>query len=352
MKALVTGGAGFIGSALVRRLVADGNKVLNFDKLTYAGNLATISACADNENYAFMRGDVANATEMEQAFHSFRPDLVFHLAAESHVDRSIDGPGTFIKTNILGTYTLLEVALAYWQKARFASSFRVILISTDEVYGSLPETGAFSEETAYAPNSPYSASKAAADHLGRAWFQTFGLPTVNTNCSNNYGPFQHPEKLIPTVIRSALAGNPIPIYGAGSNIRDWIYVDDHVQGLLDVAHAGRPGERYNLGGRAEMANLSMAKHLCAVLDQLRPKADGTSYADQITFVADRPGHDHRYAVDSTRAETELAWRRRETLESGLERTVAWYLDNQLWLALDTEPGRLGLKQRGAVNDAG
>lgn len=344
MRALVTGGCGFIGSALIRRLVADGSNVLNFDSLTYAGNLATVAQCTGENNYAFMQGDVADAAEMALAFARFQPDVVFHLAAESHVDRSIDGPGAFIKTNILGTYTLLEAALAHWRQGDSASSFRVVLISTDEVYGSLGETGAFSEETAYAPNSPYSASKAAADHLGRAWCQTFGLPVINTNCSNNYGPFQHPEKLIPTVIRSALAGNPIPIYGAGSNIRDWIYVDDHVQGLLDVARAGRLGERYNLGGRAEMTNLDMAKHLCAALDRLQPKANGTSYANQIAFVADRPGHDHRYAVDSTKAETELAWRRRETLKSGLERTVAWYLNHHEWLVPNTEQVRLGLKR--------
>ncbi len=345
MRAMVTGGAGFIGSALVRRLVADGANVLNFDKLTYAGNLSTIAACAGRDNYAFIQGDVAESAEMARAFDDFRPDVVFHLAAESHVDRSIDGPGAFIRANILGTYTLLEVALAYWQQGR-EPTFRVILISTDEVYGSLPETGAFSEETAYAPNSPYSASKAAADHLGRAWCQTFGLPVINTNCSNNYGPFQHPEKLIPTIIRSALAGKPIPIYGAGSNIRDWIYVDDHVQGLLDVARAGRLGERYNLGGRAEITNLELANRLCAAIDILRPKADGTSYADQIAFVADRPGHDQRYAVDSTKAETELTWRRRETLETGLERTVQWYLEHQEWLAPDTGQSRLGLRRTG------
>jgi len=342
MRAMVTGGAGFIGSALVRRLVAAGSSVLNFDKLTYAGNLATVAQCASESNYGFTQGDVANAAEMAEAFDRFQPDVVFHLAAESHVDRSIDGPGAFIKTNILGTYTLLEAALVYWRQRGFASSFRVVLISTDEVYGSLGETGAFSEGTAYAPNSPYSASKAAADHLGRAWFQTFGLPVINTNCSNNYGPFQHPEKLIPTVIRSALAGNSIPIYGAGSNVRDWIHVDDHVQGLLDVARSGRLGERYNLGGRAEMTNLELAKQLCDTLDLLHPRADGARYADQIAFVVDRPGHDHRYAVDSTKAETELAWKRRETLETGLASTVSWYLDHHEWLAPDAEPGRLGL----------
>lgn len=344
MRALITGGAGFIGSALVRRLVAEGVEVLNFDKLTYAGNLATVTQSASERNYKFFQGDVANPADVSQAFEDFRPDVVFHLAAESHVDRSIDGPGTFIHTNIVGTYNLLEVALRSWKQNMLGNGLRVILISTDEVYGSLPETGAFSETTAYAPNSPYSASKAAADHLGRAWHQTFGLPVINTNCSNNYGPFQHSEKLIPTVIRSALAGHPIPIYGSGANIRDWIYVDDHVQGLLDVARNGCVGGRYNLGGRAEATNLDLARRLCALLDRLLPRAGGGSYVEQIEFVTDRPGHDHRYAVDSTKAETELGWNRRETLETGLFRTVNWYLDNTDWLESASDLGRLGLQR--------
>lgn len=344
MRALVTGGAGFIGSALVRRLVAKGSDVLNFDKLTYAGNLAALAECAGADNYNFFHGDVAEADDIGRAIDNFRPDVIFHLAAESHVDRSIDGPGSFITTNILGTYTLLERALGYWKRAARADGFRLVLISTDEVYGSLPEIGAFSETTAYAPNSPYSASKAAADHLGRAWCQTYGLPVINTNCSNNYGPFQHSEKLIPTIIRSALSGQSIPIYGAGRNIRDWIFVDDHVEGLLEVGRRGRIGERYNLGGRAEMTNLDLAQTLCALLDSLRPKGDGSRYADQITFVVDRPGHDHRYAVDSTKAETELGWKRRETLKTGLLNTVTWYLNNLDWLAPASDQGRLGLQR--------
>ncbi|MGD9980984.1 MAG: dTDP-glucose 4,6-dehydratase [Hyphomonadaceae bacterium] len=342
-RVLVTGGAGFIGSALVRRLVVDGHAVLNVDKLTYAGDLRTVAACEGRPNYAFAEADISDADAMRDAFAEFQPTRVIHLAAESHVDRSIDGPGAFIDTNIVGTYVLLDAALAYWRALGEADeNFHFLHVSTDEVYGSLGEAGAFHEETPYAPNSPYSASKAAADHLARAWRHTYGLPVLISNCSNNYGPYQHPEKLIPTVLRNALAGNPIPIYGAGANVRDWLYVDDHVDALLTIVERGRLGEKYNVGGSSESSNLALAERLCALLDELRPRHDGQSYAKQITMVRDRPGHDFRYAIDASKLARELGWRPSETLETGLRKTVRWFLENADWLASKRDEGRLGL----------
>ena len=339
MRFIVTGGAGFIGSAVVRRLVAQGAEVLSIDKLTYAGDLRSVAECQGRPHYRFLHADIADGAAISSAFRDFAPDRLIHLAAESHVDRSIDGPAAFLHTNVVGTFALLEAALAYWRK--HAADFRFIHVSTDEVYGSLGAHGRFSETSPYAPNSPYSASKAAADHLARAWGETYGLPVSITNCSNNYGPFQHPEKLIPTVIRSALSGQPIPIYGKGDNVRDWIYVEDHVSGLLEVAANGRPGEKYNLGGAAETSNLELARRICVLLDEAAPRNAG-SYADQLSFVTDRPGHDFRYAIDSAKAESELGWRRDETLDSGLRKTVAWYLDHRDWLESVQDEGRLGL----------
>jgi dTDP-glucose 4,6-dehydratase len=343
MRVIVTGGAGFIGSAVVRRLVSQGASVLNIDKLTYAGDLRSVAECEANLNYQFLRADITDVTTIAAAFNDFRPTAVLHLAAESHVDRSIDGPAEFVTTNIIGTYVLLEQALQYFRRGgRSADDFRFILVSTDEVYGSLGERGLFSETTPYAPNSPYSASKASADHLGRAWHETYGLPVVVTNCSNNYGPYQNSEKLIPTVIRSALAGRPIPVYGKGENVRDWIFVDDHVQGLFDVLSRGCAGQKYNFGGSAEISNIEFVRSLCALLDKRAPLASGATYADQIEYVADRPGHDFRYAIDTSKAERELGWHRKETLGSGLARTVAWYLDNRDWIESKRDFGRLGL----------
>lgn len=333
-RVLVTGGAGFIGSAAVRFLVGEGVEVLNVDKLTYAGNLSSVACVAERPNYHFMRADVCDAEAMGRAFAEFRPDGVLHLAAESHVDRSIDGPGLFLRTNVMGTYTLLEAARAYWNtlEGEAREAFRFLLISTDEVYGSLGPDGLFSEQTNYDPRSPYSASKASADHLASAWFHTYGLPTLKTNCSNNYGPYHYPEKLIPLVTLNALAGRPLPIYGKGENVRDWLYVEDHVRALWLALNRGRPGETYNVGGHNERTNLQVVQSVCALLDELRPRADGKSYAGQITFVRDRPGHDARYAIDPSKLMSELGWRPQETFETGLRHTVRWYLDNASWWA--------------------
>lgn len=332
-RILVTGGAGFIGSALVRHLIANTNhRVLNIDKLTYAGNLASLAPVSSSNRYGFIRADICDAAAVRAAIQDFRPDVVTHLAAESHVDRSIDGPAAFIETNVMGTFTMLAEALAYWRglpdDARAA--FRFHHISTDEVFGSLGAEGSFTEETPYAPRSPYSASKASSDHLVRAWHDTYGLPTLVTNCSNNYGPYHFPEKLIPLVIIKALAGEPLPIYGRGDNVRDWLYVEDHVRALTRVFEAGAAGATYIIGGRSERTNLEVVKGLCACLDRLRPRADGRSYEGQITYVTDRPGHDHRYAIDPSRLERELGWRARVTFEEGLETTARWYLDNEPW----------------------
>jgi dTDP-glucose 4,6-dehydratase len=326
---IVTGGAGFIGSALVRRLVADGHDVLNIDKLTYAGDLRSIAECAGAANYRFLEEDIVNVQAMTRAFDAHRPVAVFHLAAESHVDRSIHDARSFIQTNLVGTSVLLEVALDFWRQRGPAQDFRFIHVSTDEVYGSLGREGSFTEDTKYDPRSPYSAAKAGSDHLVSAWFHTYDLPTIISNCSNNFGPYQHPEKFIPTVIRSVLSGNPIPVYGAGENVRDWLYVDDHVDGLIKAWEVGRPGEKYNFGGDCELANLQLAKHICEALSQQRPPQSG-SYEDLVQFVADRPGHDFRYAVNSDKSKRALSWTRRHSFESALEATIQWYLMNPEW----------------------
>lgn len=348
MKILVTGGAGFIGSAVVRHAVARGHAVVNVDALTYASCLENVASVADSPLYAFEKVDIRDRASLGRTFVAHEPDVVMHLAAESHVDRSIDGPADFIETNITGTFNMLEVARSYWTSKGKPSAFRFHHISTDEVFGSLPADPSvkFTEDTAYDPRSPYSASKASSDHLVRAWHETYGLPVVLTNCSNNYGPFHFPEKLIPVIILNALAGKPLPIYGDGSNIRDWLYVEDHADALLLVVEKGQVGRSYNIGGENERTNLELVKVLCAILDRLRPKAEGR-YADQITFVTDRPGHDARYAIDPSRIRAELGWRPSVTVEEGLERTVRWYLDNEdWWRPLQARAGvgvRLGTK---------
>ena len=328
MKLLVTGGAGFIGSAVVRMAVGRGYEVVNLDALTYAACLENVASVAGSNLYAFEHADIRDRPALDRIFATHKPDAVMHLAAESHVDRSIDGPADFIATNILGTFNMLEAARSYWVASGRPAGFRFHHISTDEVFGSLGPTGQFTETTPYDPRSPYSASKASSDHLVRAWAETYGLPVVMTNCSNNYGPFHFPEKLVPVVILNALAGRPIPVYGAGENVRDWLYVEDHADALLLVLQKGALGRSYNIGGENERSNIDLVRTICGVLDRLRPKA--TPYADQITFVTDRPGHDARYAIDPTRIRTELGWRPSVTVEQGLERTVQWYLNNESW----------------------
>jgi len=328
MKILVTGGAGFIGSAVVRHAVRAGHSVVNLDALTYAANPENVRPVANSPLYQFEHADIRDRAALDRIFEAHAPDAVMHLAAESHVDRSIDGPGDFVDTNITGTFNLLEAARAHWVRQGRPEAFRFHHISTDEVYGTLGPTGQFTEDTPYAPNSPYSASKAASDHLVRSWHETYGLPVLVTNCSNNYGPYHFPEKLIPVVILKALAGEPIPVYGAGENIRDWLYVEDHADALLTVLTRGAVGRTYNIGGENERRNIDLVRTICAILDEKRPKA--TAYADQITFVTDRPGHDLRYAIDPTRIRTELGWRPSVTVEEGLARTVQWYLDNDAW----------------------
>jgi len=333
MKILVTGGAGFIGSAVCRLFVGElGATVLNVDKLTYAANLASLKSLADYPRYRFHRADIGDRPAIADLLRSLAPDAILHLAAESHVDRSIDGPGEFIKTNIDGTYALLETALEYWRglPADRAARFRFHHVSTDEVFGSLGPDGKFSEESRYQPNSPYAASKAASDHLVRAWQETFGLPVVLSNCSNNYGPYHFPEKLIPLAILKALHGEPIPVYGKGDNVRDWLYVDDHARALHAVLTRGRPGDSYNIGGDGERTNLEVVAGICELLDQLQPRSPHRPHAQLIEFVADRPGHDRRYAMDASKIQRELGWRPRETFETGLRNTVAWYLDNRWW----------------------
>jgi dTDP-glucose 4,6-dehydratase len=331
MKLLVTGGAGFIGSAVVRLAIARGHHVVNLDALTYAACLDNVASVADSPAYAFEQADIRDRAALDRIFATHQPDAVMHLAAESHVDRSIDGPGDFIETNITGTYNMLEAARAYWTSAGKPAAFRFHHISTDEVFGSLPADPSvkFTEDTPYDPRSPYSASKAASDHLVRAWHETYGLPVVLTNCSNNYGPYHFPEKLVPVIILNALAGKPLPIYGDGSNIRDWLFVEDHADALLLVLEKGALGRSYNIGGENEKTNLDLVRTLCAILDDLHPKTSG-SYADQITFVTDRPGHDARYAIDPARIRAELGWRPSVTVEQGLRRTVQWYLDHEAW----------------------
>jgi len=353
MKILVTGGAGFIGSALVRHVIAerDGDHVLNLDKLTYAGTLTSLRAVEGNPRYRFVQGDICDRGLVARLLSEFAPDVVIHLAAESHVDRSIEGPGAFVETNVVGTYTLLDAALAYWRTldAGRRAAFRFHHVSTDEVFGSLGPTGFFTEQTAYSPRSPYSASKAASDHLVMAWHHTYGLPVLLTNCSNNYGPHQFPEKLIPLMIIKSLAGETLPVYGRGDNIRDWLYVDDHVRALCAVFDHGHVGETYNIGGNAERSNLTVVQTICAILDRLRPRPDRRPYAEQIGFVADRPGHDQRYAIDAAKIRRELGWEPRESFETGMAATVAWYLENEPWwraLEVSRYGGeRLGLARR-------
>ena len=328
MKLLVTGGAGFIGSAVVRLAVARGHEVVNLDALTYAACLENVASVSASPLYSFEQADIRDLPALEAIFHKHQPDAVMHLAAESHVDRSIDGPQAFIETNVMGTYNMLQAARQYWEGRGKPDAFRFHHISTDEVFGSLGATGQFTEETPYDPRSPYSASKASSDHLVRAWAETYGLPVVLTNCSNNYGPFHFPEKLIPVVILSALAGKPIPIYGKGENVRDWLYVQDHADALLLVLEKGAFGRSYNIGGENERSNLELVKTICAILDALKPAA--APYADLIEFVSDRPGHDLRYAIDPTRIREELGWRPSVTVEEGLEKTVLWYLENEEW----------------------
>jgi dTDP-glucose 4,6-dehydratase len=344
MKILVTGGAGFIGSAVVRLAVARGHHVVNLDALTYAACLDNVASVAGSPLYAFEHADIRDRAALDRILAAHRPDAVLHLAAESHVDRSIDGPAAFIDTNVTGTYTLLEAARAWWQRAGRPDRFRLHHVSTDEVFGSLGAEGKFTEDTPYDPRSPYSASKAASDHLVRAWHETYGLPVLLTNCSNNYGPFHFPEKLIPVVILNALAGRPIPVYGRGENVRDWLFVEDHADALLCVLERGRVGRSYNIGGENEARNIDLVRMICGILDAMRPGP--RPYADQITFVTDRPGHDARYAIDPARIRAELGWRPSVTLDEGLRRTVRWFLDNEAWWrALQSRDGvgrRLGV----------
>ncbi len=343
MKLLVTGGAGFIGSAVIRLAIARSHEVINLDALTYAACLENVADVAQNPTYVFEHANICDADRLDMIFQTHAPDAVMHLAAESHVDRSIDGPDAFIQTNVTGTYTLLQAARKYWDAQGRPEGFRFHHISTDEVYGSLGDSGQFTEDTPYAPNSPYSASKAASDHLVRAWGETYGLPYVMTNCSNNYGPFHFPEKLIPVVILNALAGKDIPVYGAGENVRDWLFVEDHADALLRVLSHGTVGRSYNIGGENEVKNIDLVKMICAILDRLRPT--DRPYCSQIRFVTDRPGHDLRYAIDPSRMRDELNWRPSVTLQQGLEKTVQWYLDNETWWrALQSRDGvgkRLG-----------
>lgn len=348
MKILVTGGAGFIGSALVRMIINQTeHEVLNIDKLTYAGHLESLELVADSERYQFEQVDICDIDEIERIFNEFQPDVIMHLAAESHVDRSIDGSAEFIKTNINGTHTLLEQAKKYWQglEGERKDKFRFLHVSTDEVYGELGDEGFFTEETSYDPRSPYSSSKAASDHLVRAWYHTYGLPVLITNCSNNYGPYQFPEKLIPVVLLKALQGENIPVYGTGENVRDWLFVDDHARALLEVVNSGKLGETYNIGGHNEKQNIEVVHTICDTLDELVPKK--TKYREQISFVTDRPGHDFRYAIDASKIERELGWTPKETFDSGIKKTIQWYLDNMDWAEAVTDKNynleRLGTK---------
>lgn len=333
MKILVTGGAGFIGSAVIRHLIENTKySVVNVDKLTYAGNTESLKCISDSDRYAFVEADICDQKKIAEVFEVHRPDAVMHLAAESHVDRSIDGPSAFIETNIVGTFSMLACAKNYWDALddEGQGDFRFHHISTDEVYGSLGDEGLFTETTPYDPRSPYSASKASSDHLVQAWFHTYGLPVLITNCSNNYGPYHFPEKLIPLVILNALDMKPLPIYGKGDNIRDWLYVEDHAKAILTVVEKGVPGETYNVGGRNERTNLEVVEAICDTLDKLKPAKDGTVYRDLITFVKDRPGHDKRYAIDATKLEDKLGWQAEEDFDSGIAKTIQWYLDNEWW----------------------
>jgi dTDP-glucose 4,6-dehydratase len=328
---LVTGGAGFIGSALIRYVLASTqHRIVNVDKLTYAGNLESLPNTANNPRYAFEQSDICDRAALERIFQQHKPDAVLHLAAESHVDRSIDGPGAFIQTNVVGTFTLLDVARHYWKSLAENNSFRFLHVSTDEVYGSLGETGYFTEETPYDPRSPYSSSKAASDHLVKAWFHTYGLPIVVTNCSNNYGPYQFPEKLIPTVILKSLRGENIPVYGDGGAIRDWLYVDDHVRAILAALEKGQIGETYNIGTNAEKTTVQMVEAITTLLDELVPASPYKPHKSLMKFVTDRPGHDRRYAIDASKIKRDLGWSPQESFETGMRKTVQWYLDNSEW----------------------
>jgi dTDP-glucose 4,6-dehydratase len=347
MRVLITGGAGFIGSAVCRLLIAKtDHQVVNVDKLTYAGNLDSLRPISQDPRYTFLKADICDGPAMAQLFSEFRPDVVLHLAAESHVDRSITGSRTFIDTNIVGTHTMLEAARRYWSDLTGSTrqNFRFLHVSTDEVYGSLGAEGLFTESTAYDPSSPYAASKAASDHLAVAWHRTYGLPVIVSNCSNNYGPYHFPEKLIPLMILHAYEGKPLPVYGNGSNVRDWLYVEDHAKALYLIARNGLPGETYNVGGRNERTNLQVVQGICTVLDELHPA--GAPHQRHITYVTDRPGHDHRYAIDASKLERELGWRAEETFDSGLFKTIQWYLENEWWwspLRKDVYAGeRIGL----------
>ena len=346
---LVTGAAGFIGSNLAHLLVAAGHKVIVYDKLTYAGNYSSLEPLEGN-NFIFIKGDICDTELVYDSFAKYNVEAVFHLAAESHVDRSIDGPSEFINTNITGTFSMLSAARKYYESlgGGVRENFRFLHISTDEVYGSLGETGYFTENTPYAPNSPYSASKASSDHLVRAWFHTYGLPVLTTNCSNNYGPRQFPEKLIPLITHNALAGKPLPIYGDGKNIRDWLYVEDHCKALYTVIKSGRPGETYNVGGNCEKQNIEIVRTICSILDEMRPKPAGR-YEEQITFVKDRPGHDRRYAIDASKIRRELGWQPQETFESGIRKTIGWYLENEKWVA-DIISGKYQCQRLGIIEN--
>lgn len=332
MKIFITGGAGFIGSNFILKYI-DKHQFLNYDKLTYAGNLDNLNSLKNHDNYTFMKGDIQDYNQLENAILSFKPEIVINFAAESHVDRSIDGPKEFIKTNILGTYELLQCNLNYFKSldTKKKKTFKLLHISTDEVYGSLKNEGKFTEKTSYAPSSPYSASKASSDHLVKAWYKTFGLPILITNCSNNYGPYQFPEKLIPLIITNCLEGKQLPIYGDGSNVRDWIYVKDHCKAIHKVIQKGKIGETYNIGGNCELTNLSMVEKICTIMDIQKPASSGKSYKELIRFVKDRPGHDFRYAIDSSKLEKELDFKISETIESGLSKTISWYLNNTKWI---------------------
>ncbi|MDR2780339.1 MAG: dTDP-glucose 4,6-dehydratase [Synergistaceae bacterium] len=347
-KLLVTGGAGFIGSNLIKYAIEKGYGVANLDKLTYAGNLSSLQSLAGDSSYTFVKGDICDRALLKSVFDSQEPDAVLHLAAESHVDRSIDGPADFINTNIVGTFTLLEAARRYFGtlEPERASRFRFLHVSTDEVFGSLGDEGRFSEKTPYSPRSPYSATKAASDHLARAWSHTYGLPVLITNCSNNYGPYQFPEKLIPHVILSALAEKPLPVYGDGSNVRDWLYVRDHCRAIIGVLERGGVGETYVIGGDSERSNLQVVQNICGILDEMTPRPEDRHYGELITFVKDRPGHDHRYAMDAGKLKAEFGWAPLHTFEEGLRETVKWYMDNKGWtndvLSGDYRLSRIGL----------